>query len=80
RELISVVQRACILSENDEISSEDLFLEARSIKKDVKNLEKELICEVLLSVDYDKDQASQILGMDIKILNEKIKKYQIKDK
>ncbi|EIN7626534.1 sigma-54-dependent Fis family transcriptional regulator, partial [Campylobacter jejuni] len=51
-----------------------------SIKKDVKNLEKELICEVLLSVDYDKDQASQILGMDIKILNEKIKKYQIKDK
>lgn len=39
-----------------------------------------MICEVLLSVDYDKDQASQILGMDIKILNEKIKKYQIKDK
>ena len=77
RELISVVQRACILSEGDEISSEDLFLEARSVKKDVKNLEKELICEVLLSVDYDKTQASEMLGMDIKILNEKIQKYQI---
>ena len=50
----------------------ELFLEARSVKKDVKNLEKELICEVLLSVDYDKTQASEMLGMDIKILNEKI--------
>ncbi|MFQ6341401.1 sigma-54-dependent transcriptional regulator [Campylobacter sp. VTCC 70190] len=80
RELISVVQRACILSDEKEISKEDLFLEARSIKKDVKNLEKELICEVLSSVDYDKFKACEILGMDIKILNEKIQKYQIKDK
>lgn len=80
RELISVVQRACILSDEKEISKEDLFLEARSIKKDVKNLEKELICEVLSSVDYDKFRACEILGMDIKILNEKIQKYQIKDK
>ncbi|MBM0637223.1 sigma-54 dependent transcriptional regulator [Campylobacter sp. VicNov18] len=79
RELISVVQRACILSQSNEISSEDLFLEARSAKKDVKNLEKELICEVLLSVNHDKNEASKILGMDIKILNEKIKKYQIKE-
>ncbi|MEE6533758.1 sigma-54 dependent transcriptional regulator, partial [Campylobacter coli] len=40
RELISIVQRACILSEGLEISEQDLFLEARSVKKDVKNLEK----------------------------------------
>ncbi|EAK1346297.1 sigma-54-dependent Fis family transcriptional regulator, partial [Campylobacter coli] len=39
RELISIVQRACILSEGLEISEQDLFLEARSVKKDVKNLE-----------------------------------------
>ncbi|HHE9911301.1 TPA: sigma-54-dependent transcriptional regulator, partial [Campylobacter coli] len=43
RELISIVQRACILSEGLEISEQDLFLEARSVKKDVKNLEKELL-------------------------------------
>ncbi len=42
RELISVVQRACILSENDEISSEDLFLEARSIKKRCKEFRKRI--------------------------------------
>lgn len=36
RELISIVQRACILSEGLEISEQDLFLEARSVKKDVK--------------------------------------------
>lgn len=79
RELISVVQRACILSQACEISKEDLFLEARSVKKDIKNLEKELICEILSSVNYDKIQACEILGMDIKILNQKIKKYQIKE-
>ncbi|EJJ3095542.1 sigma-54-dependent Fis family transcriptional regulator [Campylobacter coli] len=33
RELISIVQRACILSEGLEISEQDLFLEARSVKK-----------------------------------------------
>ncbi|CAD7288468.1 sigma-54-dependent transcriptional regulator [Campylobacter suis] len=32
RELISVVQRAVILSEGDEISAQDLFLQARSVK------------------------------------------------
>lgn len=33
RELISIVQRACILSEGLEISEQDLFLEARSVKE-----------------------------------------------
>ncbi|EJQ5725224.1 sigma-54-dependent Fis family transcriptional regulator, partial [Campylobacter coli] len=47
RELISIVQRACILSEGLEISEQDLFLEARSVKKDVKNLEKELLEQIL---------------------------------
>ena len=79
RELISVVQRACILSENDEISSDDLFLEARNTKKNIKNLEKELICEVLASVDNDKEKSAEILGLSLENLNEKIIKYKIKD-
>jgi len=78
RELISIVQRACILSEDNEISEQDLFLQARSTKKDLKNLEKELLCEVLESVNFDSLKAAQNLGMDIKVLEEKVKKYNIK--
>ncbi len=78
RELISIVQRACILSDGKEISSEDLFLEPRKFKKDVKNLEKDLIEEVLKEAKFDIKKAAQILEMNPSLLEEKIKKYNIK--
>lgn len=80
RELISIVQRACILSEGLEISEQDLFLEARSVKKDVKNLEKELLEQILKQCEFDKEKASIELGMSIENLNNKIKQYKIKEK
>ncbi|MBX0882728.1 sigma-54-dependent Fis family transcriptional regulator [Campylobacter coli] len=80
RELISIVQRACILSERLEISEQDLFLEARSVKKDVKNLEKELLEQILEQCEFDKEKASNELGMSIENLNNKIKQYKIKEK
>lgn len=80
RELISIVQRACILSEGSEISEQDLFLEARSVKKDVKNLEKELLEQILKQYEFDKEKASNELGMSIENLNNKIKQYKIKEK
>ncbi|HEB9330951.1 TPA: sigma-54-dependent Fis family transcriptional regulator [Campylobacter coli] len=80
RELISIVQRACILSEGTEISEQDLFLEARSVKKDVKNLEKELLEQILKQCEFDKEKASNELGMSIENLNNKIKQYKIKEK
>ncbi|HEA7710127.1 TPA: sigma-54-dependent Fis family transcriptional regulator [Campylobacter coli] len=80
RELISIVQRACILSEGLEISEQDLFLEARSVKKDVKNLEKELLEQILEQCEFDKEKASKELGMSIENLNNKIKQYKIKEK
>ncbi|EAH8344902.1 sigma-54-dependent Fis family transcriptional regulator [Campylobacter coli] len=80
RELISIVQRACILSEGSEISEQDLFLEARSVKKDVKNLEKELLEQILKQCEFDKEKASNELGMNIEKLNNKIKQYKIKEK
>lgn len=80
RELISIVQRACILSEGTEISEQDLFLEARSVKKDVKNLEKELLEQILKQCEFDKEKASIELGMSIENLNNKIKQYKIKEK
>lgn len=76
RELISIVQRACILSEKDEILEDDLFLEARS-KKEIKNLEKELIFEVLKEYNQDTKEAAKALDMDEKKLKEKIKKYNL---
>ncbi|HIF9862993.1 TPA: sigma-54-dependent transcriptional regulator [Campylobacter coli] len=80
RELISIVQRACILSEGLEISEQDLFLEARSVKKDVKNLEKELLEQILEQCKFDKEKVSNELGMSIENLNNKIKQYKIKEK
>ncbi|EHY0936678.1 sigma-54-dependent Fis family transcriptional regulator [Campylobacter coli] len=80
RELISIVQRACILSEGLEISEQDLFLEARSVKKEVKNLEKELLEQILEQCEFDKEKVSNELGMSIENLNNKIKQYKIKEK
>ncbi|AJC86036.1 sigma-54-dependent transcriptional regulator [Campylobacter sp. RM16704] len=75
RELISIIQRACILSENDEISIQDLFLESRRCK-DIKNLEKELILEALKNSQNVSD-AAKLVGMSEKIFAEKMKKYNI---
>jgi len=75
RELISVVERAVILSEGSEISKDDLFLESR--KSNIDNLEKKLIKEVLDSCEYSIENATNILGMSKTALNKKIKKYNL---
>ncbi|MBU0721103.1 sigma-54 dependent transcriptional regulator [bacterium] len=79
RELISVIERAVILSEGDVITPESLFLESRGLKKnkDIKSMEKELIIEVLSSQDGDIDKASKILGMSKAHLSKKIQTYEI---
>jgi len=80
RELISVVERAAILSDNNEISSEDLFLDSRSSRdeKNIDTMEKELIEEVMQSVNFDMIEASKILGTTKVSLSKKIEKYNIK--
>ncbi|TXE78858.1 sigma-54-dependent Fis family transcriptional regulator [Campylobacter peloridis] len=75
RELISIIQRACILSENDIVNAQDLFLESRK-SKDIKNLEKELILEALKN-SQDTTEAAKLIGMSEKIFSEKMKKYNI---
>ena len=79
RELISVVERAAILSDNNTISLEDLFLDSRNTNKtkSIDSMEKELVVEVLQSVDDDKVEAAKILGMSKSVLDKKIKKYHI---
>jgi DNA-binding NtrC family response regulator len=80
RELISVVERAAILSDNNQITTEDLFLDSRSVKKQksIDSMEEELIREVIESVDKDLDEATKILGMSKVALNKKIEKYGIR--
>jgi len=79
RELISIVERAAILSENNIIEPDDLFLESRSTKKNdnINSMEKDLIVEVLQSVDDNIQEAAKILGISKVVLNKKINKYNI---
>ncbi|MBL0687262.1 MAG: sigma-54-dependent Fis family transcriptional regulator [Sulfurospirillum sp.] len=80
RELISVVERAAILSDNSFISLKDLFLDSRNTNKtkNIDKMEKELIKEVLQSVNNDIKKSSKILGISISSLDKKIKKYSLK--
>ena len=78
RELISVVEGACILSEGEKINANDLFLKARESSKNINDLEKDLIQEVLLSYNFDKEKSCEVLSMSLSNLENKIKKYNIK--
>ncbi|MCI2236191.1 sigma-54 dependent transcriptional regulator [Helicobacter sp. CaF467b] len=79
RELLSVVERAAILCEDDTIMPEDLFLSSRESggAKKIANLEEELIYEALKVSDSDIDSAAELLGMQKQALLEKIKHYHI---
>ena len=80
RELLSVVERAAILCENDTIMPEDLFLSSREGggAKKIASLEEELIYEALKAADSDIDNAAQMLGMQKEILQSKMNHYNIK--
>ncbi|MDO5046002.1 sigma-54-dependent transcriptional regulator [Campylobacter sp.] len=78
RELISVVQRATIMSEGDEISAADLFLQARRVK-DKETIKQELIIDVIKSVDGNIKEACEILNLSEENLLEKLDKYGIKE-
>lgn len=83
RELLSVVERAGILSENDEINPKDLCLESRSQalggnssqKQGISELEKQLIAQTLTESHNDLQKASDMLGMNIEVLRHKIARY-----
>lgn len=77
RELLSVVERAAILCEGDTIEVSDLFLESRKREKSIKDLEKELIIELLKDFDDDLDKSAEALGMSLENLEKKMNKYNI---
>lgn len=78
RELLSVVERATILSEGEFIEEGDLFLESRNPKKKsskIASLESDLIKEVYKDCGGDIARCAEILGMNLDILKHKIAKY-----
>ncbi len=77
RELVSVVERATILSEGEEISSDELFLESRQSPKSIADMEKELIEEVLASCERDQEKSAKMLSMSPDTLAKKIEKYNL---
>jgi len=77
RELLSVVERAAILCEGEIITVNDLFLETRKSKKGIKELEKELIEEMLKEEVGDLKATAKALGMSLPNLEKKISKFKI---
>ena len=77
RELISVVERATILSEGDIISPDELFLDSRQKQKSISDMEKELIEEVMQSCEMDLSESAKILSMSQSVLEKKIKKHNL---
>lgn len=77
RELVSVVERATILSEGNTITSDELFLDSRKKQKSITQMEKELIEEVLNSCEMNVAESSKILGMSPSVLEKKIQQYNL---
>lgn len=83
RELLSVVERAAILSD-ETITPKDLFLDSRKARDErepskIEALEKQLLEEVLHDSHNDIAKASKILGMSEEILQYKLAKYDIRN-
>ncbi|MGP1450945.1 MAG: sigma-54-dependent transcriptional regulator [Wolinella sp.] len=77
RELLSVIERAAILSDGDEILSDDLFLSSRESRGNrVKNLEKNLLIETL-GISQSLNEAAITLGITEEMLKNKMAKYAI---
>lgn len=83
RELLSVIERAAILSEGDEIKEGDLYLQSRNAalsgdtSKSIAQLESELIAQILKEQNGDVKRASEALGMSVEMLRHKMARYGI---
>lgn len=90
RELQHIIERAIIFSEGNEIKKENLFIAAQGATEDIKTkatlqhiksieeIEKEYILTALEVNKWDRTLTSMQLGISIKTLYTKIKKYGLK--
>lgn len=76
RELLSVIERAAILSDGNEILRDDLFLSGRSARR-AEELERDLISEMLYNSSGDIAKAAEMMGISIDNFHTKMKKYNL---
>lgn len=78
RELLSIIERATILSEGEYITKDDLFLESRNKKvSKFEDLERQYLKEAYIANNNNLEQTAEMLGMNINILKHKISKLKI---
>ncbi|AQW86043.1 sigma54-dependent response regulator [Campylobacter pinnipediorum subsp. caledonicus] len=78
RELISIIERAAILSEDRYIKADDLFIQSRK-KKEISEIKKDFFIDVISSVDFNLNEASSILNLSTEDIEKLIKKYNLKE-
>jgi len=87
RELENAIQRAVVVSEGEYLLPQDLFLGVTCEKEEVppsffdslslEEMEKKLIEHVLCKVDGNRTRAAEILGVSVRTVRNKIKKYRL---
>jgi DNA-binding NtrC family response regulator len=72
RELLSVVERATILTDGEIIEPENLLLDEVS-EKELESLEKELLQKVLEKFEFDKRESAKYLGYSLSAFEKRVK-------
>jgi DNA-binding NtrC family response regulator len=89
RELKNVLERAVILSTGDFITARELperikghkeeVPQVRTLKEALEDFEKNIILNTLKQVDFNKEEAAKVLGIDLATLYRKIKKHELSE-
>jgi two-component system NtrC family response regulator len=72
RELLSVVERATILTDDEIIEPENLLLDEVN-EKELESLEKELLQKVLEKFEFDKRESAKYLGYSLSAFEKRVK-------
>lgn len=93
RELENTMERIIVLTEKEIIDEEDIpsyireatkkqpssLVRGNSLTEDVENLERERILDALMKTNFNKSKAAKLLGITLRQIGYKIRKYGIED-
>ncbi len=79
RELENTIERATILTENDTIDVEDLFIPKAEMlaggRKTLKEVEREIVLKTLEEFGHNKTRTSEVLGVSLRWLHYKLNEW-----